>query len=78
MKSWIVYSRSGCGLCEEFMVELARLLGPSAPQVAVVDIDSDVELTRKYSTKIPVLTVDGDFVCNYRVDSERVSRHIER
>jgi ABC-type uncharacterized transport system ATPase subunit len=77
MKGWIVYSRPGCGLCNEFMVELAHLLGPLAANVAVVDIETDADLTRKYATKIPVLTVDGDFVCSYRVDSERVRRHID-
>jgi ABC-type uncharacterized transport system ATPase subunit len=77
MKSWIVYSRPGCGLCEEFMAELAQLLGPVAEQVVVVDVDTDAELSRKYSTRIPVLTVDGDFVCNYRVDDDRVRRYLD-
>ena len=74
--TWIVYSRAGCGLCEEFMIELAALLGDFAAQVQVVDIDSDPELSRKYFDRIPVLTVAGDFVCAYRLDIERVRRYL--
>ncbi len=73
---WIVYSRSGCGLCEKFMADLADLLGDLAATVQVVDIDGDPELTRKYLERIPVLTVDGDFVCAYRLDVDRVRRYL--
>ena len=76
LHGWIVYSRPGCGLCEEFMTALAELLGPSADNVQVVDIDSDAALKRKYSDRIPVLTVDDDFVCAYRLDVERVKRYL--
>jgi ABC-type uncharacterized transport system ATPase subunit len=74
---WVVYSRSGCGLCEEFMINLAALLGELAATVRVIDIDGDPELTRKYADRIPVLTVDGDFVCGYRLDVARVQRYLE-
>ena len=77
MSSWIVYSRAGCTLCEKFIIELATVLGDRAAQVNVVDIDSDTELGRRYRDRIPVLTVDGDFVCGYRLDIERVKRYLE-
>ena len=74
--TWIVYSRPGCGLCEEFMIGLAELLGERANLVQVVDIDGDPELTRKYFDRIPVLTIDDDFVCGYRLNVERVRRYM--
>lgn len=78
MPQWTVYTRSGCSLCEQFMQELADLLGPArAAQVQVVDIDGNPELVRKYSMRIPVLTADGDFVCAYRLDKDRVVAHLE-
>jgi hypothetical protein len=58
------------------MIELAALLGEFAARVQVVDIDGDPELTRRYSDRIPVLTVDGDFVCAHRLDIERVHRYL--
>ena len=55
------------------LVELAELLSPAeAARVAVVDIDQDPELERKYGQRIPVLLADGEFVCDYRLDRERV------
>jgi hypothetical protein len=74
--AWVVYSRAQCGLCEQFQIELAELLGERAYQVQVVDIDTDSELKRKYGERIPVLTVDGDYVCAIRVDAERVQRYL--
>jgi hypothetical protein len=71
-----VYSRPDCGLCEQFQIDLAALLGPRATEVQVVDIDSDTELKRKYGERIPVLTVDGDYVCGIRLDVERVRRYL--
>jgi hypothetical protein len=76
--TWIVYSRPYCGLCEEFIVALAELLGERAASVQVVDIDTDPELTRKYFNRIPVLTVDDDFVCAHRLDVDRVRRYLEQ
>jgi hypothetical protein len=58
------------------MHELVALLGEQAAVVQVVDIDGDLELTRKYFDRIPVLTVDDDFVCAYRLDVERVRRYL--
>ena len=77
MPEWTVFSRPGCGLCEEMLEELASVLPPAeAARVQVVDIDSDPELTRKYGTRIPVLLVDGEFVCAYRLDRRRVAAHL--
>ena len=73
MPEWTVYSRTDCSLCEHRWEELAELLGPAvAAAVQVVDIAGDPELERKYGTRIPVLLADGEFVCAYRLDVERV------
>jgi hypothetical protein len=73
MTRWTVYSRADCSLCERLLEELAEVLGPEgAAAVQVVDIDGQPELERKYGTRIPVLMADGEFVCAYRLDVERV------
>lgn len=70
---WTVYSRAECSLCERLLDELAEVLGPqAAAAVEIVDIDGQPELERKYGTRIPVLMADGEFVCAYRLDVERV------
>ena len=73
MPQWTVYSRADCSLCERLIEELAEVLGPeAAAAVEVVDIDGRPELDHRYGTRIPVLTADGEFVCAYRLDAERV------
>lgn len=77
MLRWTVYTRPGCTLCESFLSELAELLGPArAAAVEVVDITDDPTLEARYSTKIPVLTADGDFVCCYHLDKARVQAYL--
>lgn len=71
MTRWTVYSRAGCSLCEELLAEFAPLLGPAAA-VEVVDIEGNAELEARYGRRIPVLLADGEFVCCYRLDRERV------
>ena len=77
MPVWTVYSRADCSLCEHMLEELAGLLGPAdAAAVQVVDIEGDPELERKYGTRIPVLLSDGEFVCAYQLDPERVRGYL--
>lgn len=77
MPQWTVYSRADCSLCEHLLEELAELLGPAAAAaVQVVDIEADPELERKYGTRIPVLLADGEFVCAYRLDPQRVRPYL--
>ena len=77
MPQWTVYSRADCSLCEHLLEELAELLGPAAAAtVQVVDIEGDPELERKYGTRIPVLMAEGEFVCAYRLDVERVRAYL--
>lgn len=73
MVQWTVLSRPECSLCEQLLAELAEMLGPAeSARVRVVDVDQDPALARKYGQRIPVLLADGDFVCDYRLDRERV------
>jgi hypothetical protein len=74
---WTVYTRPGCTLCDAFLAELAGLLGAAeSARVEVVDISDDESLEARYGAKIPVLTADGDFVCCYRVDAQRIRAHL--
>jgi hypothetical protein len=76
MVHWTVYHRAGCALCDEMLRELAELLDAAeATRVEVIDISTDCELERRYGTRIPVLLANGDFVCDYRLDVERVNRY---
>ncbi|HEY8538746.1 MAG TPA: glutaredoxin family protein [Steroidobacteraceae bacterium] len=78
MPPWRVYTRPGCTLCEEFISELAWLLGPNAARnVQVIDISGDDDLERLYGARVPVLTVGDEVICTYHVDREQVLAHLE-
>lgn len=73
--SLTLLTREGCGLCEEFAEELARL-GTTLPlpPVEALDVDSDPELLRRYGHKIPVLLWDGVPVAVTYLDPGEIER----
>lgn len=76
MPDWLILSRTDCSLCETMASELLSLLGDRGGRVRALDIAGDEELERQYGTRIPVLLADGEFVCAYRLDAERVKRYM--
>ncbi|MCP5142410.1 MAG: glutaredoxin family protein [Gammaproteobacteria bacterium] len=61
---YTVYVRHGCHLCEAMTTRL-RQRGIAFTEV---DIDADAGLRREYNDRVPVLTRDGEFVCQYFLD----------
>ena len=51
----LLFTRSGCHLCEEAEVILVR--HGLAPQK--IDVDANAELRQKYDTCVPVVVIDG-------------------
>lgn len=75
---FLVYTRDGCALCDEFIVELGQALQPSGLDFDVRDVDADAESARRYGLKVPVLTCDGSVVCHGRLDAGAVARLLRR
>lgn len=78
-------TRQGCHLCEVAEGELARVvaafsaLNPDKPySVEVLDVDSDTELTAKYSEEVPVLLLNGEQIAFFHIDQERVLKRLEQ
>jgi len=69
-----LYSRPGCGLCEEVEAELAEMVRGRPVTVEVVDISEDPELERRYVFAIPVLADGETELSGYPLDRERVAR----
>jgi len=61
---FVVYTRSACGLCDEFIAELAAL----GIAFDVRDVDDDPLTRRRFGLKVPVLTCDGSVVCHGRLE----------
>jgi len=66
----LLYSRRGCGLCEE----AEDLLAIHYPQARVVDVDGDDELTGRFGLRVPVLVIAGEVVLEGRFDEAAVAR----
>ena len=69
---FLLYSRPGCGLCEEMRAELERLPAAQGYPLEVLDVDADADTRSRYGHKIPVLLFAGELVCHGRLDHEEV------
>ena len=67
-----VYSRPGCHLCEEAIAVVAAVCADLGEHYAVVMIDDDPELRRRFTDEVPVTFVDGKQHDFWRVDASRL------
>ncbi len=71
---FLMYSRPGCGLCEEMLGELAALPEAAPFGIDVLDVDADQAAKVRYGHKIPVLLFGGELVCHGHLDAEEVHK----
>jgi hypothetical protein len=71
---FVLYSRPGCGLCEELLAELAAVPAAHGYPIDVVDVDSDDAARVRFGHKIPVLLFAGELVCHGRLDLEELHK----
>ncbi len=73
----VLYTRAGCGLCEEMHAVVAET--PLPPHVlSLVDIASDPELLAAYGRSIPVLSIAGRVAFKGRLDARALQRKFAR
>ena len=65
MHEVILYTRSGCHLCDEVKATLARLESHGGFSWREVDIDSDPELQQKFNEEVPVVFIDDKKAFKY-------------
>jgi len=64
MEELILYTRGGCGLCDDMKAELVR----RGYRVREVDIDQDAALVAKYGWDVPVVVrQDGSLFAKHRL-----------
>jgi hypothetical protein len=66
-----VYIRNGCHLCEDMMDHLRLLQQEYDFELRETDIDDDPQLVAAYGTRIPVLSLEGEEICQYTLDIPR-------
>lgn len=73
-----VYSRSGCHLCENVELTLARLTKELNFELEIKLIDGSEKLEKLYGHEVPVIHIDGEHHDFFRVDVERFKSSLER
>jgi glutaredoxin len=74
MKTLTVYSREECPLCEELLAELGPWAARHGAPLAVIDVDSDPVLARRYGLKVPLVDLSGETVCFGHLDMATLER----
>lgn len=69
----VLYSRSGCHLCDV----AEELLHAQGIQPVVIDVDADPKLVERFTTCVPVVEIDGKIRFRGRVDAVLLRRIIE-
>jgi glutaredoxin len=72
-----VYSKPDCHLCEEAMEALRGLQGELVFDLEERDITSEEALHRAYFERIPVITVDGEELCEYFLEETLLRERLE-
>jgi hypothetical protein len=75
VRTFHVYSRPGCHLCElllEGLVPLVRGRG----RIEVVNIDLDASTRDKYGTRVPVVELEGRALCEYHLDRAAIEKEL--
>ena len=71
-----VYSRGYCHLCDDMIAGLRTLQARFRFTLAIVDVDADDALERRYGEDVPVLTHGGTELCRHRLDVSFVSDYL--
>ena len=70
MRTVVLYGRPGCHLCDDAREGLLQLRADVAFVLEEVSIEESDELLLRYLERIPVVTVDGEEVCELFLDEE--------
>lgn len=74
----VVYTASGCCLCDDARAVLDRLAPELGIDVRWIHIDGDPGLEALWRQEIPVGLLDGRKVFKYRVDEALLRRRVAR
>jgi glutaredoxin len=74
----VVLTRQGCHLCDEAIAQVAAVCAETGEAYAVLDIESDPDLERRYTEQVPVTFVDGVQHDFWRVDPIRLKAALLR
>ena len=74
MRHVVLFSRPGCGLCDEAREVLLAERERTPFALEEVNVETDDALELEYGIRIPVVTIDGDEAFEISVDPAAFSR----
>ena len=72
----VLYTKPGCGLCEEMKQEMSNAGCVGLYTVEEIDIESDPELFARYQYEIPVLFINGVEVFRHRLPRDEFKAYV--
>lgn len=78
MISVILYSRPGCGLCDEARTVIVTQRTRTPFALEEVDVSTDDALELEYGIRIPVVVIDGRERFEIRVDPSAFAEAVSR
>lgn len=63
-----ILGRQWCHLCHDMEVAVAPLAREFGARLESVDVDQDPALEARWDEMVPVLLVNGAYVCHYHLD----------
>jgi glutaredoxin len=76
LRSVVVYSRKGCHLCEVVKESLAKLSRRGGFTWSEIDVDTDLELRRRFNDEVPVVFIDGRKAFKYHMNEQEFLRKL--
>ena len=74
-----LYTRHGCHLCEDMERALPEIASELGFATEIIPIDNNDALEQAYGSKVPVLAIGDDIICEYFLDkvalTEAITRH---
>lgn len=72
-----LYTKEGCGLCEEMKAILEKVRGRYPLEVREVDIEGDPALYEQYKEEVPVLFIEGRKAFKFRMEEAALQRKLD-
>ena len=73
-----VYSREGCHLCDALLEELEIFCTTHPYQYKTIEITGDTNLEALYGTKVPVVSYEGNILCEYFLDTNLIEVYFDK
>ena len=78
MREVVLYTRSGCCLCDDAKEALRRARAQVEFTIREVDIESDRDLYEEHRKHIPVIEIDGRRAFKHRVTEQMLVARLSR